>query len=65
MSIVTEIISAVVSLFEWAVGLNSWQLTFFACAGVLAWFAAFALIQRFMSGGYAGDKTEDDEEDAP
>jgi len=52
------------SIIDWITSLNPWQLTFWITVGASAWFAAFDFCARLLQGGYAGDDSDDDTEDA-
>jgi hypothetical protein len=50
------------SIIDWITSLNSWQLTFWITVGASAWFVLFEFAWLVMTGGYAGDKCDDDAE---
>lgn len=64
MQTLTQILDALLACIDWMAALNRWQLTALSVAVLAGWLAFVAALSRFFAGGYAGDRT-DDEEDAP
>lgn len=54
----TNIMQTILSLIDWLSALNRWQLIALSVACLLCWLAFVAL---FLAGGYAGDRTDDEE----